>query len=103
MAHARDVEAAGGDVGRHQDAVLAFAEALEGLHPLPLGQVGVDALHRMTLALQHVGEPLGVRLAADEDERAPQLLVEQGEQAGLLVLRLHAWIDRVAPVEVVAL
>ncbi len=48
VAHAGDVEAAGGDVGRHQDAVLTFAEALEGLHALSLRQVRVDALDRMT-------------------------------------------------------
>ena len=51
VADAGDVEAAGGDVGRHQDAVLALAEALERLRPLPLGEVGVDALDRVPLAL----------------------------------------------------
>src|SRR6185369_1053526 len=89
VAHARDVDAPGGDVGRHQDAVLALPEALERLGALPLREVRMDALHRMPLALQVAREPLGVRFAADEDERAPQLLMEKGEEAGFLVALLH--------------
>ncbi len=54
----------------------------------------MDALDRVAVALEHAAQPLGVGLAADEDQGRAELLVEQRQDAGFLVLRL----DQVEPV-----
>ena len=82
------VDAAGQDVGGHQDAHAAVLEVLEGAGALTLGAVAVDGLGGEALAVQALGQNLGARLGAREDDDAVgALLVEHVlEQVGLLVL-----------------
>ena len=88
----RDVDAAGGDVGRDQDAALAGGERLERGSALRLRAVAVDDVHVVAELLQLFGDAVGAVLGAGEDEVCAlffaQHLVEQGE-----LLVLHDGVD----------
>ncbi len=86
---AGDVDAAAGDVGGDEDAVLTFAESLQRADAFVLRLVGVNARHRMSLALEDVEEPLGVDFSAREDERRSELLMQERDQRVALVGFLH--------------
>ena len=49
----------------------------------------MDPRDRMAFLLQHVVEPLGIDSPPREHQRASQFLIEEHEQRGALVLRLH--------------
>ncbi len=87
-----DVDAAGGDVGGDEDAVLAGREAFEGGGPLRLRAIAVDGVGVVTEALELFGDAVGAVLGAREDEKGALLfrqhLVEQAE-----FLILHDGID----------
>jgi len=63
-----DVDAAGGDVGRDQYAMLAGREALEGGGALRLGTVAVDSVGIVAELLQLLGDTVCAVLRAGEDE-----------------------------------
>src|SRR5688572_9126723 len=72
-----DVDAACGDVGRHQDANLAVAEVLERLLSRVLGLVAVDGVGAHTGAVQLLRHLVGAVLGAGEDQRPRDRLVSQ--------------------------
>src|SRR5688572_873030 len=72
-----DVDAASGDVGRHQDADLAVAEILQRLLSRVLGLVAVDGVGAHTGAVQLLRHLVGAVLGAGEDQRPPDCLVGQ--------------------------
>src|SRR5260221_8196428 len=65
-----DVDAAGGDVGRDEHAVLVLLEVLERLFPRRLAQVAVDRGRGHAFALELGDELVGASLRAHEDHRA---------------------------------
>src|SRR5207302_7631642 len=76
-----DIDAARGDVGRHEDRIPAVLEPRERLRPLVLRPVAVDALRSDALLRQKVRQPVRTMLRAGEDERLPEdLATEQFEQ-----------------------
>ena len=72
----------------------ALAETVERGDPLLLRQVGVDPVDRMPGAMERAVEPLGVAPAPDEDQRRAELLVQERQDARLLVVR----VDEIEPV-----
>ena len=87
-----DVDAAGGDVGCDQDAVLAGREALEGGGALGLRAIAVDGIGIVAEALELFGDAIGAVLGPREDEKGALLFGEHlVEQAELLVL--HDGVD----------
>ena len=89
MAERGDVDAARGDVGRDQHAVLPALEAGERLGALRLRPVAVDALHLHAVLAEVLREPVRAVLRAREDERVLHAAVVQqpDEQRRLQVLR----------------
>ena len=83
-----DVDAAGENVGGNEDAHAAVLEVLKGAAALALAAVAVDGLGAEALTVQALGQDLGARLGAGEDDDAVgALLVEHVlEKVGLLVL-----------------
>ena len=75
----RNVDAAAGDVGGHENAVRAFAKIVERLRALALRSVGMDACDRMPLPLQDVVQPLRIDFSSREHERRAELLMEERE------------------------
>src|SRR6185503_5427181 len=69
MAERFDVDAARGDVGRHEHRNPAGLERLERGGPLPLRSVPVDAIHPDAFARQEVRQPVRAMLRPREDER----------------------------------
>ncbi len=88
-----DVDAARGDVGRHEDAVLAALEAGERLGPLRLGAVPVDPLARHVLLLQEVGEAVGAVLRPREGDDAPDLAPREELEEELRLQLLRHRVD----------
>ena len=82
VAYIFDVQAAGGDIGRHQDAVLPLAEPLERLGALPLREIRVDALHRVPLALEELKD-LAIIEGADHLFEGPTTIRFQVRYEGL--------------------
>ncbi len=89
-----DVDAAGGDVGRHEDAVLPALEAGERLGPLRLGAVAVDPLARHVVLLQEVGEAVGAVLRPREGDDAPDLAPREELEEELRLQLLRHRVDR---------
>ena len=90
---ARDVDSARRNVGRHEHAVLALAEAFERRGALALLRSEWMRSDGMALDLELPAGPLGVDLATQEDESAPLVALEQRDETLLLVLLL----DEVEP------
>src|SRR5437764_816182 len=63
-----DVDAAGGDVGGHQDLSPAIGEGAQGPVALGLRATAVDRHGRHAGPLQLVGQPVGAVLGAAEDD-----------------------------------
>ena len=84
-----DVDAAGGDVGGDEDAVLAGFEAGEGGVALGHGAVGVDGGGVDLVAAELIGEAVGAVLGAAEDDDGVEVLVFQKleEEEGFELLR----------------
>ena len=86
--HTRDVEAARGDIGRDEHFEFAGLETLQRIRALLLAAVGVH--HRASVAGVHepVGDVVGTRLRAREDQHAlvVRLLEEVDEQVEFLCL-----------------
>ena len=89
--HVGDVDAAGGDVGGHEDVGLTAAEALQRLLPQHLGEVAVDRGGAEAALGEVVGDSLRRPLRAAEDHHPVAVLGLQdaGHDLGLVeVVRL---------------
>ena len=62
-----DVQAARGDVGRHQEVELPFLEVGKDAHPFVLRNIAGDHRRLELVDLQPVGEVLGLALGVDKD------------------------------------
>ena len=84
-----DVDATGRDVGRDQRHHVAALELGESFFTLALAFVAVHRDRFDVLALQSFDEAVGAALGADEDERAPGVLLAEllDQQVELRVLR----------------
>ena len=83
--HVRDlghVDAARGDVGGHQDIVLAVAKAIDrGLAPV-LGHVALQGRDAIAVLVQILGQETGAALGAREDQHAAGgRVLQHGEAA----------------------
>ena len=58
------VDAAGGDIRRHEDARLAIAEGVKRLFTLDLGAVAVNGVRRRAGGVQHTHDLVGAMLGA---------------------------------------
>ena len=87
--HVRDalhVDAAGGHVGGHQDAIVAVLKALERLVALILAAVAVDGGGLRAAERELLRQPVGAVLGAGEDQERAGLGLQHGfEQRQLLV------------------
>ena len=85
----RDVDAARGDVGGHEHAILAALEAGQRLGALRLRSVAVDPFHLEVPRREELREPIGAMLRAREHERVVHLalLQQRRQQHRLQVLR----------------
>lgn len=72
-----DVDAAGGNVGRNQDAIAAMPEAVERLATLRLAAIGVQTLRRVTGIAQGAGQAIGAMLGARKDQHVAAVLCDQ--------------------------
>ena len=87
-----DVDAARGNVGGDQHAVLAVLEALEGGGALRLAAIAVDDVSVVAELLELLRDAVGAVLGAREDEERALFFAEHlVEQAELLVL--HDGVD----------
>jgi hypothetical protein len=84
-----DVDAAGGDVGRHQHLQGAVLEARQRVRALRLATVAVDAVAGDPLLVEELGEAVRPVLGAGEDEDVLDVPPPQQlhQQVGLQVLR----------------
>src|SRR5690606_9984034 len=79
--HAVDVQAARGDVGRHQQLQLALLELVEQRLALLLRHVAAEHADPVPAALQRTRDPLDPHLGVDEHHRAGALAArEQAQQ-----------------------
>jgi len=78
-----DVNAASGDVGGNEHAILSALEAGEGRGPLRLRAVAMNHGGIDTLAIQALGDAFRAALGARENEAAATFVVEEVEQ--------HVW------------
>src|SRR5271157_666773 len=84
MRNIRDVDAARGDVRRHQDLELTLVEAVQGPGALRLGAVAVNHGRRKSVAHQALGQAFGPALGARENQGLSLLGVEKlAQQIGL--------------------
>src|ERR1700677_2947527 len=67
VADVGDVEAAGSDVGGHQNFVAAIAEALQGFFAFALGAVGMEDGDGVIVFLEEAGDLIGTMLGAAKD------------------------------------
>jgi len=72
-----DIDAAGGDVGGDEDAVVSLSEAAQGGVALGLGAVAVDLDGVVSGALEAAGDAVGSMLGANEDEEAAVVRAEE--------------------------
>ena len=79
VGHAVDVDAARGNVGRHQHARLAGLEIAERALAMALALVAVDGAGRHAGFIENFRDAIGAALGAREDERA--LYCAVGQQA----------------------
>ncbi len=88
MRHLLHVDAARGDVGRHQNRRAAGLELGERALALALPLVAVDGVGRDAVRLQRLHDLVGAVLGAGEDERAAHALAAQDfrEQRALAVV-----------------
>ena len=99
MREVRDVDAAGRDVGR--DHELHFSALHLGHHPLALllRQIAVEQLGIEAVAVQHVGDELGVGARVAEDDGVFGVLaLEQVQQVARLGVLVDDVIDDVGDV-----
>ncbi len=90
MRDAVDVDAAGGDVGRHQHPVLAGLEAVEGRAALGQRPIGMEFCRRVPEAPNRAGDLAGAVARAGEDQhRAPMLVKNLSQGLVLVVLGDH--------------
>ena len=91
-----DVEATGGDVGRHQDVQSAVLELVDGAFTLVLRDVTVDGRSLEATGPQLVGELLGVALGPHEDDHRVELgdLEDAGQRVELVAVRHHQVVLR---------
>ena len=84
-----DVDAAGGDIGGDQHAVLAAFEAADGGGPLALRAIAMDGDAGDALGRKGGGEAIGAVLGAGEDDDGIERSVfeEFFQQGGFEVLR----------------
>ena len=81
MPECLDVDAARGDVRRHEHAKVAALEAVERRRALRLAPVAVNALGLDAVLHQILVEPVGAMLRAREDQRLlHHVLLEQGKK-----------------------
>ena len=80
------VDAAGGDVGGHQDAVLPRPESFESLAPLRLRAVGVDDRDMVSATRDRLSHPIRAALGPGEHQGGQLVLFEQREQERHLLL-----------------
>ncbi len=89
------MEAASSDVGCNEHSHGALPELVEGLLPLALAAITVDAGRLEPLTLKTSGEKIGAMSSADEDQHALHgmgMVVEQlQEQIGLACRRHHVY------------
>ena len=81
--HVRDaghVDAAGGDIGRHQRVHGSGLKAAQGRFALALGLVAVHGHRVDAVCGEALDQAVGAALGADEHERAVTLVLELGEQ-----------------------
>ncbi len=92
-----DVQAAGGDIGGHQDAHLVGLEVGQGLGAGILALVAVDRGSRQAVLLQVLGQAIGTVLGTGEDQHLlPGTLGDQVGEQGPLVAggdAEHALLD----------
>ena len=88
MTDAVDVEAAGGDVGRHQDVELAVLQLVDGALALGLRDVAVDRGGGVAAGAELLGERLGLVLRAREDDHALEGLDLEDAGQGIHLLRV---------------
>jgi hypothetical protein len=81
-----DIDAAGGDVGGNEDAVVSLSEAAQGSVALGLGAIAMDLDGVVTGAFEAAGDAVGSMLGADEDEEAAFLGAEQMLEELLLLV-----------------
>ncbi len=91
VADALHVEAAGGDIRRHEDVELARPELLDCAFPLDLGDVAADRHGGVAARPQLLGERLRLVLGADEDDHSLEVLhlEDARERVDLLRIRHH--------------
>ena len=89
VADAVDVQAAGGDVGGHQDVQAAVLELVDGALTLVLRDVAVDRGSGESAGAQLLGHFLGLVLGAHEDDHGLELgdLEDAGERVQLVAVR----------------
>ncbi len=81
-----DVQAAGGDIGGHQDAHLVGLEVGQGLGAGILALVAMDRGSRQAMLLQVLGQAVGAVLGTGEDQHLlPGTLGDQVGEQGPLV------------------
>ena len=91
VADAVDVQAAGGDVGGHEDVQAAVLQLVDGALALVLRDVAVDGGGGEAAGAQLLGELLGLVLGAHEHDHRLELLDLQhaGEGVELVAVRGH--------------
>ena len=90
VAHARDVDAAGGDVRSDEDVQLPRPEGLHGSVALGLGLVAVDGLGLDLVALQVADDLVCAVFGAGENQgRFNLLLLQQVHQEFAFIVLIH--------------
>jgi len=84
-----DVDPAGRDVGRHEDAVPAGLESIDGFASLSQSSVGMDFRRLVTVVLDDLGQLSSSVAGAGEDEHRSGVVIEKFGELGLLLLELH--------------
>jgi len=69
-----DIDAAGGDISCHQNAVFTLTESFKGLHPLRLCPIGMDCGRVDSASLEALRNLVRTALGARKDKNALQLL-----------------------------
>ena len=93
-----DVDAAGGNVGGDEDAVLAGGKALESGGALRLGAVAVDDGGVVAEAFELLGDAVGAVFGAGEDEIGALFFAKHLVELGELLVLHHRVGNELDPV-----
>ena len=94
-----DVDAAGGDVGRHHEGQLALLHPGHHALALLLRQVTVEQLGVKAVAVEHRGHQLGIGARVAEDDRVVRVLhLQHVEEVARLRIRVRELVADVVDV-----